>query len=361
MPNKSKAPRACGVGGQALIEGVMMRSRERMAWSVRKPNGEIVTESQAVTPAHGVAAWPFIRGLTSLASGLGGGYKALMRSAEICLDEEEAPKAVDKPPRKFLGLDGEGWAMAGSVVVAIALALGLFIALPALAGHGLNALHLNKWWVALGEGLVRMIVFVLYLVCISRMKDIRRTFQYHGAEHKTIHCVESGQELSVANARGGSRLHPRCGTSFLLLVMIVSWVLYALLGKGDTLWWRMLSRILLLPVVAMVAYELQRLLANHDNLLCRILRAPGLWLQALTAFEPDDDMLEVAITAYRAAAGLPYEHTPMPLAEQAAPAPEGPAPQPQSPQDMPAPQPPVQAVPDGAGADLPAPQAEETA
>lgn len=285
----------CGVGGQALLEGVMMRSKTRMALAVRRASGEIVVEDKEITPLPKIWRAPFIRGIVGMGQALGVGFKALMRSAEIAMDDVD-----DKPTTQ----KGQSMLMTGTVTVAIVFAIGLFFFVPALAANGLQHLKLDKTLTAVLEGLVRLVIFVGYLVAVSGMRDIQRTFAYHGAEHKTIHCVEADLPLTVENARTCSRLHPRCGTSFLLVVMVISLIVFIFLGKSNTFIERFATRILLLPVVASISYELLMLLAKRENALTRFLRAPGLWLQRLTTKEPDDGMLEVAIAAYNAAVGI---------------------------------------------------------
>ncbi|MCL2433353.1 MAG: DUF1385 domain-containing protein [Clostridia bacterium] len=298
----------CGIGGQALIEGVMMRAPGRMALCVRRESGELVTESSEIKPPSKFAKLPFVRGVVGLFSSMVIGYKALMRSAELFLpeneddeaDKAEAPVEPAALPEKKKSV-GEKILLYSAVVLALGISIGLFFLLPTVLVNFAKNYIETKWMVVVLESIVRMAIFIGYLFLVTRMKDIRRTFSYHGAEHKTIHCIEAGLPLNVENARAGSRLHPRCGTSFLLWVMVISFVVFMVFGRFDTIWMRLASRIVLLPVIAALSFELLKLLANYENKFARAMRTPGMWLQALTAFEPDDEMIESAIDAFRAA------------------------------------------------------------
>lgn len=280
------------VGGQAVIEGVMMRGPELTATAVRDPSGKIQVE---VKPVHSISERfpilkkPFIRGTVSLIESLVIGMKSLSYSAKMAGEEDE--QLTDKE-------------MAGTIVFALVLASILFIAIPTGAAKLFHVITADPVFLNLMEGFLRLIIFLVYIWGISRMKDIRRVFQYHGAEHKTIHCYEAGLPLTVANVQQFSRLHPRCGTNFLLIVMLVSIFVFAFLG-WPSLAERIASRILLLPVVAGISYEIIRLAGRSDNKIIQTAIKPGLWLQYLTTRPPADDMVEVAIESVKAV--LPKE------------------------------------------------------
>lgn len=280
------------VGGQAVIEGVMMRGPELTATAVRDPSGKIQVE---VKPVHSISERfpilkkPFIRGTVSLIESLVIGMKSLSYSAKMAGEEDE--QLTDKE-------------MAGTIVFALVLASILFIAIPTGAAKLFHVITADPVFLNLMEGFLRLIIFLAYIWGISRMKDIRRVFQYHGAEHKTIHCYEAGLPLTVANVQQFSRLHPRCGTNFLLIVMLVSIFVFAFLG-WPSLAERIASRILLLPVVAGISYEIIRLAGRSDNKIIQTAIKPGLWLQYLTTRPPAEDMVEVAIESVKAV--LPKE------------------------------------------------------
>lgn len=280
------------VGGQAVIEGVMMRGPELTATAVRDPSGKIQVE---VKPVHSISERfpilkkPFIRGTVSLIESLVIGMKSLSYSAKMAGEEDE--QLTDKE-------------MAGTIVFALVLASILFIAIPTGAAKLFHVITADPVFLNLMEGFLRLIIFLAYIWGISSMKDIRRVFQYHGAEHKTIHCYEAGLPLTVANVQQFSRLHPRCGTNFLLIVMLVSIFVFAFLG-WPSLAERIASRILLLPVVAGISYEIIRLAGRSDNKIIQTAIKPGLWLQYLTTRPPADDMVEVAIESVKAV--LPKE------------------------------------------------------
>ena len=280
------------VGGQAVIEGVMMRGPELTATAVRDPSDKIQVE---VKPVHSISERfpilkkPFIRGTVSLIESLVIGMKSLSYSAKMAGEEDE--QLTDKE-------------MAGTIVFALVLASILFIAIPTGAAKLFHVITADPVFLNLMEGFLRLIIFLAYIWGISRMKDIRRVFQYHGAEHKTIHCYEAGLPLTIANVQQFSRLHPRCGTNFLLIVMLVSIFVFAFLG-WPSLAERIASRILLLPVVAGISYEIIRLAGRSDNKIIQTAIKPGLWLQYLTTRPPADDMVEVAIESVKAV--LPKE------------------------------------------------------
>ena len=284
MPNSPLLP----YGGQAVIEGVMMRGTRSMAVAVRAPSQKIVVHTQPISPLYrnAFSRLPFVRGLLGLWDALGLGYQSLTFSANVAADGEA----------KF-----EGPMAWGTMAVSLSISLGIFFLAPAgLAQLGENALGLDPLWGSLIEGGVRLALIIGYLAAIGLIPDIRRLFGYHGAEHKTIHAFEAGADLTPASVARFPLAHPRCGTAFLLTVVVFSILLFAVLGPLP-LWQRLLSRILLIPVVAGLAYEYIRFTAkNLSNPLVRLLILPNLALQRLTTREPDAAMLEVAIASFQA-------------------------------------------------------------
>ena len=275
------------VGGQAVIEGVMMRGFGKVATAVREPNGNIAVEVKAVTSIsdrYPILKKPFLRGTVSLFESLILGLKSLSYSAKMAGEEDE--QLTDKE-------------MIGTIILAIALASILFIAIPTGGAKFFHSITDDPIFLNLMEGFLRLIIFLAYIFAISQMKDIQRVFQYHGAEHKTIFCYEADLPLTVENVKKFPRLHPRCGTAFLLIVMLVSIFVFAFLGWPD-LWLRILSRIVLLPIVAGLSYEIIRFSADSNNPIIRAAIMPGLWLQYLTTRQPDDSMIEVAIASLNA-------------------------------------------------------------
>ncbi len=302
----SKAAKRCkiktSVGGQAVLEGVMMRGPSKWCLAVRKSNGEVVTEEHE-TKARPWTKIPLVRGVLSFLDSLVMGYKTLARSAELSMeeDEEEELSRFDAFVERHFGQAGTKFVMGAAAVLGIALALGLFMFLPtflvSMVDRYAFELHGFK---AVVEGLIKVAIFVGYLALVGRMKDIRRVFSYHGAEHKTIYCYEAGDELTVENVRKHSRFHPRCGTSFLFIVILLSIIVNAALPwpqiMGGTLV-RTGLKLLVLPLTMALSYELIRLAGRHDNIVTRIISAPGMWMQRLTTKEPNDEMIEVAIAA----------------------------------------------------------------
>ncbi len=278
-------------GGQAVIEGVMMRGRKRVAVAVRAPNGEVVLHEEPLTAAiytRKWGQWPFVRGLGMLWDALGLGMRALLWSADVAIQEE------GKEEIKFTG--PVAWT---TVALSLAIAVGVFFLLPTAAARWLSPLGAGGLLVSLVEGVIRLTLFLAYLWAIGFMPDIRRVFAYHGAEHKTINAYEAGAILTPANVARFSTSHTRCGTSFLLSVMIIAIFVFAPFHFDNVLL-RLLSRLVLIPVVAGIAYEFLRFTAGHvDQPLVRALIAPGLLLQRLTTREPDETMLECAIAALR--------------------------------------------------------------
>lgn len=295
-------PKECfktSVGGQALMEGIMMRGPEKICVAVRKPDGTIDLSMEDVTH-HKWQKIPLVRGAFSMIENLVLGYRYLMHSAEISMPEEdqEEPGKLDKWLQEHTGPKFQNFLMGLAAVMGGMLAIVLFMVLPTAIVGGINHFVPLGWGKVLLEGVLKIVMFVAYLFLCTRMKEIHRVFEYHGAEHKTIACYEAGEELTVENIRHHCRFHPRCGTSFLILVLIVSILLFSVLPWSST-GLRVFLKLLLLPVVMGISYELIKLAGRYDNLATRIISAPGLWLQRLTTFEPDDSMIEVAIAAVK--------------------------------------------------------------
>lgn len=276
----------------------MMRGPQKMCVAVRQPDGEIFTQTSDVH-MRPWQKWPFVRGVFNFVDSLVSGYRCLMKSAEISMGEEalEAEESkFDKWVDKTFGEKGTNAVMAVAAVLGGCLALVLFMVVPtALAGLLARFVPLGGWR-AFVEGVLKMVMLIGYMVIVSRMKEIARMFAYHGAEHKTIACYEAGHELTVENIRPCSRFHPRCGTSFLLIVVLVSILVGALITSENTLV-RIGLKLLLLPLVMGVSYEIIKFCGRHDSALSRAVAAPGLWLQRVTTNEPDDSMIECAIAA----------------------------------------------------------------
>jgi uncharacterized protein YqhQ len=294
-----------GIGGQAVLEGIMMRNKDKYAVAVRKPNKEIevcVKEYKGVTKGNKILNLPFIRGVFNFIDSLILGMSTLMYSAEFYEDEDtEEVKKGDKIADSVFREKAESAIMFMTVIVAAILAVGLFVVLPSLASDFLKKeFHIVSYaLVALIEGIIRVILFILYIFLISRMKDIQRTFMYHGAEHKCINCIEHGLELNVDNVLNSSRLHKRCGTSFLFLVMAISIVFFILIPVENS-GMKIVVRIIMIPVIAGVSYEVLRFAGRHEGKFVDIVSAPGMALQKMTTKEPDREMAEVAIKAVEA-------------------------------------------------------------
>lgn len=289
------------IGGQAILEGVMMRGKKMYAVAIRKPDKEIVVDKKNVKsykdrPA--ILRLPIIRGAVALVDSLVIGMKTITYSAEFLDIEEEEPSKLDKYIEKKFGDKFNDILIGFSVVIAIIMAIGLFMVLPTWISSFLNGIIPGTWALGIIEGIVRILIFLLYLVLITKMNDIKRLFQYHGAEHKTINCFEDEQDLTVENVKNHSRFHKRCGTSFLLIVMVVSMLVFVFV-RVDTVSMRVLSRIILFPVIAGISYELIKWAGNSDSKFVQIISAPGMCLQRLTTAEPDDSMIEVAIAAMK--------------------------------------------------------------
>ena len=293
-------PKECfktSVGGQALMEGIMMRGPEKICVAVRRPDGTLDMTYEDVKH-HRWQKIPLVRGAAAMIENLVLGYRYLMHSAEVSMPEEagEEPGRFEKWLGEHAGPGVQNFFMALAAVCGGLLAIVLFMVLPtAIVGLIDRFLPLG-WGKVVLEGVLKIALFVGYLFLCTRMKEIHRVFEYHGAEHKTIACYEAGEELTVENVRRHRRFHPRCGTSFMILVLIVSILLFSVLPWSST-GLRVVLKLLLLPVVMGVSYELIKLAGRYDNLFTRIISAPGLWLQRLTTFEPDDSMIEVAIAA----------------------------------------------------------------
>lgn len=272
-------------GGQAVIEGVMMRGPSVRAVAVRRPEGSIALDKKpvgSVMQKYPFLKWPMLRGVVALAESLVLGLEALSYSANQAMGEEEELSKTE---------------ILLTMLFAFGLAILLFVVIPTGAAHFMQGFIKGSLAQNLAEGIIRLGVFVLYIYGIGRMADIKRVFQYHGAEHKVISAHEAGVEMKVENIQSFPTFHPRCGTSFILIVLVMSIFLFSLLGE-QVLWWRILSRILLLPVLAGVSYELLKLSARYvENIICKILITPGRWLQSLTTGEPDDMQVEVALMA----------------------------------------------------------------
>ena len=307
------------IGGQALIEGIMMRGPEKDAVAVRS-NGEIKLEvtPRKLRPKGSFATWPLIRGAVTFFDSQVVGVKALMRSADLSPegDSQEEPSKFDRWLEEKLGSEGMQKTVVGvSVFLGLSLSILLFFMLPMVISGFFDQIIRSNLVINLIEGLVRMIIFMGYILLVSRMKEMKRVFAYHGAEHKTIRCYEAGLPLTVENVRMQTRLHPRCGTSFLLVVMIISIIVFSVASslaltlipaleamRGGFLFRviMIVFKLLLLPLVVSVTYEINRWAGRHDNKFTRILTAPGLWMQNFTTNEPDDSMLEVGIAAVEA-------------------------------------------------------------
>lgn len=300
---EKKEVKYCSVGGQGVLEGVMMRAPEKSALCVRRADGTIATkvwDTKKVT--NKFLKLPIIRGAVNLIDSLVTGVKVISDSARLYDDSmTEEPNKFEKFVAKKTGKDSMSVMMFFAVIISLALSVALFFILPQLLTSLISPYIKSSLLTNLIEGAVRLMIFLGYLLLCTAVKDVRRVFMYHGAEHKTIACYEAGEELTVENARTKKRLHPRCGTSFLLLVMIITILIYAVLGWNDNIWLRIGTRLLMLPVIAGVSYEVLKLLAKFENPFTRALRWPGLQLQRLTTKEPTDDILEIGILAFEMA------------------------------------------------------------
>lgn len=297
--------KSSGIGGQAVMEGIMMRNGSEYSVAVRKENGEIEVKKETykgVGSKYRLFRLPFIRGIFSFVDSLVLGMKSLNYSASLFMEdgeEEEEPGRFEKWLQKKFGDKAEKVVMDLTMVISIIVAMGIFMVFPTWVSTLMKPLLGNGIWMALFEGVLRIAIFIAYVGLISLMPDIKRTYMYHGAEHKCINCIEHGLPLTVENVMKSSKEHKRCGTSFLLIVMVIS-ILFFLVIRPETLWLRLVSRILLIPVIAGVSFEFLRLAGNSDNPVVNLLSKPGLMLQGLTTKEPDEKMAEVAICAVEA-------------------------------------------------------------
>ena len=296
------------IGGQALIEGVMMRGPKKTSIAVRTPDGRITVED-VKCPLPSERPWifkiPLLRGMYSFFDSLRVGSRTLMRSAELA-GEDDGEEELTPFEQKLNNLFGEklfGVLMTCAMLLGMALAVLLFFVVPTACYTGLSmllpALKGNILYRSIFEGIFKIIIFVLYIFLCTRMKDMHRVFEYHGAEHKTIFCYEAKQELTVENVRKFRRFHPRCGTSFLIVMLIIG-IVVGFCIQTDVIWLRTLIRLACLPLVMGFGYEIIRFCGKHDNFLTKILSAPGLWMQRITTFEPDDSQIECAIAAMKA-------------------------------------------------------------
>lgn len=298
-----------GIGGQAVMEGVMMKNADRYAVAVRKPNHEIdikVSDYKGTLKNEKLRNLPFVRGIVNFVESLILGMSTLMYSASFFEDEEdnktkeqenlseaEIEKLKNKKKKQ------EDAMMGGTVVLSIVLALGIFFAIPYLISALLGKVIDNEWILALLEGVIRLAIFIGYISLISLMPDIKRVFMYHGAEHKCINCIEHGLELNVENVRKSSKQHKRCGTSFLIIVMLISIVFFMFI-RVDSGILKLVIRLLLIPVIAGVSYEFIRLAGRYENWFTNLFSKPGMWMQNMTTKEPDDEMIEVGIASVEA-------------------------------------------------------------
>ena len=289
------------IGGQAVIEGVMMRGPKVTALSVRLPDNTISTEEW---PTPSMSAWykrtPFVRGIFNFVDSHTTGYKSLMKAAEKAGldDEEEEASPFEQKLRNALGDKFMPFLEGCILVFSLVIAIFFFTFLPTTIVNFFRGFFEHPLALSALEGVIKMVILIGYLAAVSQMSDIRRVFMYHGAEHKTIFCYEHGEELTVENVRKYTRFHPRCGTSFLVIVLLLS-ILVSSLVTWDNIWMRVGLKILCLPIIMSLSYECIKYAGRHDNLLTRILSAPGLWTQRLTTKEPDDSMIEVAIASMK--------------------------------------------------------------
>ena len=290
--------KSSNIGGQAVLEGIMMKHKDDYAIAVRKPNGEIIVEKdtyKSIIKWEGLTKTPFVRGVFNFIDSMVLGIKTLMFSATFFEEEEEVLTKEEAAKKE----KQDKVMMGGTVALSVVLAVGIFMVLPYVLSSLLKPVVTSYFLITVIEGFIRIGIFVAYVVMISRMEDIQRTYMYHGAEHKCINCIEHGLPLTVENVRKSSRQHKRCGTSFLFLVLAISIILFMLIRVEGALM-RLLIRILLLPVIAGISYEVLKLAGRSDNIFVNLISKPGLAIQKLTTKEPDDSMIEVAIQAVEA-------------------------------------------------------------
>lgn len=305
---KEKTVRVTSIGGQALMEGIMMRGPKKTTVGVRKPDGSIELEEIQplnLTKKYKLLRLPILRGVAGMIDSLVTGNKALLMSADKALDGEEVPEEemskLDIWLDKHFGEKMVNFIMGAAMFIAIVFCVAVFFFVPTFLFNLLasafpffnNAIYRSAF-----EGIIRIILFLVYMGLVTMNKDVKRVFQYHGAEHKTIFCYEHGLELTVENVRKQIRFHPRCGTSFIVLMLIVG-IVIGLFIPGDNVWLRSSIKILLLPLTVGIGYELIRICGRHDNIITRMIAAPGVWMQHITTKEPKDDMIEVAIAAMK--------------------------------------------------------------
>ncbi|MBR5542632.1 MAG: DUF1385 domain-containing protein [Oscillospiraceae bacterium] len=301
MKECKKECKKTSIGGQALIEGIMMLGPKKSAIAVRRADGEIELKVEDVTrPADKcrIFGWPFVRGVAGIVDSLRRGFRALDYASSIAISDidEEKTRFEKWLEEKFGSRAVENAITAIAGVLGVLISVSMFIFLPTLLAGLLDGVIGSGILRNILEGVLRITIFFLFMFSISHMKDMKRVFSYHGAEHKTIFCYEAGEELTVENVKRFSKEHPRCGTSFMFSVMIVSILVFSVVSWSNP-FIRMAFRLLLLPVVVGISYEINRYVGRSENLLARIIRAPGLWFQGFTTFEPDDGMIEIAITA----------------------------------------------------------------
>lgn len=298
---KKKCNHYSGIGGQAVLEGVMMKNKEKYAVAVRKPDGEIELELENYQGVLHGSKWkelPFIRGIFNFVDSMILGTKVLNYSASFYEDEEEESK-FDKAMEKITGGNAEKVMTTLVTIISVILAVGIFVLLPYFISSFFERYIQNRSLMAILEGVIRILIFLLYTWGISVMKDIKRLYCYHGAEHKCINCIERGRPLTVRNVMRSSRLHRRCGTSFIFFVLLISIVLFFFIQVDNPIQ-KVLYRILMMPIVAGISYELIRLAGRTDNIILKVLSAPGMMIQKLTTREPDESMVEVAIASVEA-------------------------------------------------------------
>lgn len=295
MAKRKRRQRYSGIGGQAVLEGVMMRNKSQMAVAVRKPDGEIEV---GVDEYHGIGektVWsrlPFVRGVLSFIDSLVTGMKAMNFSSSF-YEDDSSTKSPEKKEREEAVMTGI------TIAISLVLAIGIFVVLPVFLMKLLDGLIRSDALMAILEGVLRLVIFLVYMLAISAMKDIRRLYGYHGAEHKCINCIESGRPLTVENVMRSSRFHKRCGSSFIVLILVISVILFFFI-RVDSYGMRILVRIALIPVIAGISFEFLRYAGRHSNAFVNVISAPGVWLQHITTKEPDEGMAEVAIAAVEA-------------------------------------------------------------
>ena len=289
-----------GIGGQAVIEGIMMKNGDRYSTAVRKSDKTIAVmedKYESLTTKFPILGLPFLRGIFSFIDSLVLGMKTLAYSSSFFEDDEDSkPSKFEEKLIQIFGDKLDKVVMGITMFISIVISIAVFMLLPMFLSNIIKLKFENYYVIAIFEGIIRIAIFILYIKLISRMEDINRTFMYHGAEHKCINCIEHGLELNVENVMKSSKEHKRCGTSFIIIVMMIS-ILFFMVIRVDTIWLRAVSRIVLVPVIAGVSYEFLRIAGRSDFWLVNLISKPGLWMQGLTTKEPTPDMVEVAIVA----------------------------------------------------------------